>query len=120
MPSFVEHTLDVYGVALYFASNGRQWAAIRKSRMPRLSPAPGSHGLTEMFSAGPVIQFAVYVAPDDDPAELINTCAHEAAHVAGQILEEVGADYDGASEPHAYLVGWVTQWLWQNTQAART
>lgn len=119
MPSFIEHTLDIYGVTLYQARNGREWAAIRKSREPQLGESPKCAGMTEMHTSNDgSMTFTVYVRPTDDPREVINTCAHEAAHVAGQILDAANAEYDGLNEPFAYLVGWITQWLWTNMQEA--
>ena len=115
MPSFTEHVLDVYGVSLYLARDGRQWAAIRKSRMPRLDKMPEAVGFTEMHASGGSVDFAILIPRGLGDLERLNTCAHEATHIATQTLDMVHAEYDGRSEPLAYLVGWLTTWLWEHT-----
>ena len=50
-----------------------------------------------------------------DQAELVDTIAHEAVHVAGNILERCAIEQQASNgEPFAYLVGWVSAWLWRN------
>lgn len=41
-------------------------------------------------------------------------CAHEATHAAAMIHLYVDEDLDVDSEIHAYLIGWLTEWLYVN------
>lgn len=115
MPSFVEHTLDVYGVKLHLARDGRQWAAIRKSRMPGLEKTPDAVGYTEMHAQDGLVDFAILIPRNLTEQDRVNVCAHEATHVGAQILDMADATYDGLSEPLAYLIGWLTAWLWEHS-----
>lgn len=53
--------------------------------------------------------------PDSEPCDAAQLIAHEATHAAGLLLDHIGQPYDGASEAHAYLVGWIVRWVWQQT-----
>lgn len=56
----------------------------------------------------------IYINPKHaTPTEHLTTCAHEAAHAAETILR--GAATEPTGEPLAYLVGWLTAWLWENS-----
>ena len=116
------HVLDIYNVHLHAVTTRKAWAKLRKD-MPHLDENPGL-GHTHLFEwipndgTLPERHVALYIdvkAHRDDHAELINTCAHEATHAAGMILDQIKARYDGNSEPFAYLVGWLTAWLWNLT-----
>lgn len=51
----------------------------------------------------------------EDLDRLVNTVAHEAMHGAGMIWRNIGAQLDATAitdEPLAYLVGFLTEWLW--------
>lgn len=118
-----KHLLDIYGVHLHAATNKREWRAMR-----RALPALESEGPEKPTSAGttwiitrrpkpgglpiPHVAFWVDRKNHADVGELIDTCAHEASHGANRILEHIGTDVSGGNEPHAYLVGWLTRWLW--------
>lgn len=52
----------------------------------------------------------------DDIDDLVETCSHESAHAANQILEYIGHDHRGTDEPHAYLTGWLTRWVWEGVK----
>ena len=111
-------TLTPYGVQLHFASTKREWATLRR-KLDFLCKTPDSAGLTEWALWVPkgsgitTPHLAIYVdlAGHTDPLDLIETCAHEAAHGAGHVLDWIGHEYGGSDEPHAYLVGWLTRWL---------
>jgi hypothetical protein len=115
------HSLDVYGVELHLATTRREWAALRR-RYDFMAAKPESAGLvsfavwTPKGSGRHVPHAAVWI--DDtfhaDDLDLIDTCAHEASHVANHILDYIGHEIRGTDEPHAYLIGWLTRWLWEN------
>lgn len=111
-------TVDPYGVELHLATTERQWSAL-VSRF-------GDGGLEDDHNNGIgatclVLDRETYVAHlvvwldadtiGDDALAMVTTCAHEAAHAAGMLLDHVREKYDGESEAFAYLVGWVTRWL---------
>jgi len=126
--SAARHTLDIYGVDLHLATTEREWKKLRK-RLAYITEQPDSAGHTHFAiwhpnngdPATPVVTF--WIRPHTDPAELVNTCAHEAVHAASQILTWTGHDIrgdEGTDEPHAYLTGWLTHWLWTHTTPALT
>mgnify|MGYP003336208133 CR=1 FL=1 len=116
------HTLDIYGVELNLATNRRDWATMRR-RLTWLAEKPTSAGLCSFATWHPkgggatVPMLALWVdVANHEPIELVETCAHEAAHAAGQMLDYLGHDVrgtGGTDEPHAYLVGWLTRWMFE-------
>jgi hypothetical protein len=116
------HVLDVYGVHLHLATNRRDWATLRR-RFDFLPKSPDAIGLTQFAiwhpkRGGPhVPHLVIWIdIANLEPIDLVDTAAHEAAHGAGQILQYLGHDFrgeDGTDEPHAYLVGWLTRWIFQ-------
>ena len=122
MTTYAHHTLDVYGVEMYLATNRRQWSMLRR-KLSFLGQVPESAGQATFATwvpkaNGNTIPYLVcWIDPTQHDAQLdiVNTCAHEAAHAAGQILNWVGHSVPGTDEPHAYLVGWLTQWLYEHT-----
>ncbi len=124
LPSYVTRDLDIYDVTMHLARNKRSWAALRR-KYPKALPAIESDtgGLTCYM--GDVVCF--YIPACDDLGQGLTVLAHEAAHAAGAILDHRGvALVDGeaedggsiGSEALAYLTGWLTRWLWQNTHDA--
>ncbi len=126
--SVLSHSLDIYGADLHLASNRRDWSTIsRRLGVDRsLSEATGGTVFVRWEPAGggravPTLGF--WISPDQSPADHVDTCAHEAAHAATLLLTYVGHDVrgtDGADEPSAYLTGWLTRWLWENTADGTT
>lgn len=118
----LSHTLDIYGVQLHLATDRRDWAALRR-RLPYLQKTPDSLGISHFATwhpadgAPPVPHLAIWInAAHLELHDLIDTAAHEAAHGASQILHWTGHDFrgiDGTDEPHAYLVGWLTAWIYK-------
>lgn len=121
MASYSEHSLDIYDAQLYFASTKRQWAALRRRATFIDAKAPDSAGLAHFATwhpndggmALPVVVLWINVAQHRTLADLADTLAHEATHAAGQLLDHIGHRLQGVDEPHAYLVGWLTRWMWQ-------
>ena len=116
--------LDIYDVDLYAATDMRQWRALRR-RLTFLDETPSGAGMSQFAvwepANGldrPVIVLFVDVARHDEPG-LVNTCAHEASHAASQLFDHFGHHPSGTDEPTAYLVGWLTQWLWEACQRAK-
>lgn len=116
------HVLDIYGVHIDLATTRREWATLRR-RLSFLDKDPSNYaGLTSFAVweppkgsglATPHLVFWVDTVRHPTQAELIDTLAHEASHGAGRILDNVEHKVDGTDEPHAYLVGWLTRWLWE-------
>ncbi len=117
----VTHTLDIYSAVVHLATTQKQWDRLRKT-VDSLDAEPGGLGFTscDVFEAtdgGTVPHLSIFIdrkAHADSVSALVNTCAHEAAHAAGMLLNHLGQPYDGNSEAHAYLVGWLAQWLWDH------
>lgn len=113
------HTLDVYGAELYCATTKREWAAMRR-KMTWLDKTPESAGLASFAIwkpkgpglAVPTLVLWIDAEAHTDPAELVDTCAHEASHAVSQLMEYIGHTPVGTDEPSAYLVGWLAKWLW--------
>lgn len=65
----------------------------------------------------PVVTFWIRDALTADPLQLVETCAHEAAHATAHVLTWTGHDIrgdNGHDEPSAYLTGWLTGWIYDN------
>lgn len=117
------HLLDVYDCWLHVATDRRQFAQFRrKYGKTKIEPAPpGEFGCTNRFRVQPadgisVNHFLVFLdvaAHKGNSRDLLNTTVHEATHAAAQILDSTAAEYDGGSEPLAWLVAWVAGWLWE-------
>lgn len=110
----VHHQLDVYGVWLHVTRSKKAWRALRDTPGIDVPKKIQSLGLTTRVSERDgTMHFAVYLHRDLEGAGLVEITAHEAAHLAGLLLDAVGQPYNGESESFAYLVGWATSWLWQ-------
>lgn len=125
MPSYAEHTLDIYDAKLYLATDKRQWNALRRRAGFIADKAPDSAGLAHFATwhpddggmTLPVLVLWVNVAQHRTLADLADTLAHEADHAASQLLDHVGHQPSRIDEPHAYLVGWLVRWMWQQIDA---
>lgn len=121
-----QHTLDIYDAHLYLVTAKRDWAALRR-KLTFLGTTPNSAGLTSFSVWEPngggrtVAHVVVWIDTTAHPADiaLVNTAAHEAAHAAAFILGwvEHAPSFD-ADEPHAYLVGWLAQWIFDGVRDA--
>lgn len=123
--SFVHHHLDVYDCEVFLARTKREWSALKRHTKATLDPAPQSAGLTTFATYQPVGSFTrphlflwVDAGQHQRAADLVNTCAHEAAHAASYLLNHLDHTIRVSDEPHAYLVGWLTEWLWSHCSAA--
>lgn len=127
-PSYQHHTLDVYGCALYLATTPKQWRAVRRI-LPFLdAKAPTSAGLVHFAIwqprqglHEPVAAVYVNLKQHTNRLDLVDTLAHEATHLAQQLLHHIGHHpTNGHDEPSAYLVGWLTRWLWGSIDSPLT
>ena len=115
MTSFVHHRLDIYDVDLYLVTSKSEWKALRQTTLPDMPKFDVDHQAACMT-----------LASDDDDLKMIfyfrntdiNTVAHEAYHGAGLILDHITQEYDGSSEAAAWLVGWLSEWIWSHTERA--
>lgn len=119
--AYRSHRLDVYDADLYLATTKPEWRALAR-RITALDKTPpdaaGSSTFATFHPDGrgltvPVVVFWLNLAQHRGAAEIVNTIAHEATHGAGQILDHIGHDGTGADEPRAYLVGWLSSWMWE-------
>ena len=122
---YAEHRLDIYGTAIFLATTRRDWKQLAKQTGIVNKNVPDSAGQVTVRAWEPdkrgldELHIAVWIDVKNhtDPGELIDTCAHEASHVAGRILEGIGHLVPATDEPHAYLVGWITRWIWEHCTA---
>ena len=120
------HILDPYGAHLYLCTTAKQWRAVRETVdiLPEKPPeAAGAvnHFIWEPKHGRHVTVLVVWIdrgAAYDD-ADLIDTCAHEAYHAAVGLLHNIGHRNDDPTgdEAAAYLVGWVTAWLYEGVRS---
>ena len=119
------HHLDIYDADLWLATNASQWRALARMIGDVIEDDPPDLAGQATFATfhpddggmvTPTSVLWIAVAAHKTPAELVNTCAHEAAHAAGHLLGHIGQEYGDANEAHAYLVGWLTQWMWERCQ----
>lgn len=123
--AYVEHRLDIYNTAIYLATTKKSWRKLAKhctlvgKRIPECAGqvasglwTPKKRGLSEHH-----IAIWIDVRNHPDPLDLLDTCAHEASHAAGRILEHIGQPLHYTDEAHAYLVGWLTRWIWEHCDA---
>ncbi|RNL66256.1 hypothetical protein EFK50_01115 [Nocardioides marmoriginsengisoli] len=113
------HLLDIYETYVYRTTTAKQWSKLRKLRPFLDEKAPGSAGFTQFVTwnpdgpglVEPHIVVWINLKQHTSQGSLINTAAHEAAHAAGMLFEHLGHQIGSHDEPHAYLVGWLTEWL---------
>lgn len=110
----LSHQLDIYGVWIHLARTRAEWRKLAKSEHLKLDKPTGI-GLTQECLRRPGdLHYPVFIDVDKLGARgLVELCAHEATHMAAMFLDSADAQYDGTSEPFAYLVGWVSGWLWK-------
>lgn len=123
------HTLDIYGTELHLTTTRAGWKALSR-RLPALSYDPdGVAGITSSRNLPGVnggwdthhVAFFVDTRPAKaDPSNysrLAGTVAHESTHAALAICDQRGlrVDADGAfdDEPFAFLIGWLSEWIWE-------
>lgn len=119
--TYRSHSLDIYGADIYLATTKRDWSVLRRKVKSLDAKAPDSAGQATFAtfqpnSGGltvPVVIFWLDVKEHKTTVELIDTCAHEATHAAAALFEHIGHAPAANDEPHAYLVGWLTAWLWE-------
>jgi hypothetical protein len=114
--------IDPYGAQLHVVYDRRGWALLKR-RFPGLveDGFPDADGWARHSvwhpknGTSPEAHhvLVVDVRKARSTADLVNTIAHEAAHVAGNLMGHIG-HHDQAGEPTAYLVGWITQFVWEH------
>ena len=117
------HTLDIYGTHLHAAYTNRDWNQLRREHPGAYLDKANTLGLGATYDGrDPNDQHHqwIWVGLNNhhgNPAELIDTCAHEATHAALNITHRHAFNPTaGNGEPLAYLVGWLTTWLHKGTQ----
>lgn len=110
----VHHVLDVYGAHLWLATGPKQLRRLSdKFEDDGLGGGLGTTSLIldQQRHTPHVVIWIDVEAHAADALALVQTCAHEAAHVATMLLRHIGHTIRSEDEPHAYLVGWVTAWI---------
>lgn len=117
------HVLDVYGAHIHLATDRRAWATLRRRYSGMVDTVPESAGWCRIATFHPkgggitelhLVLWVDVAAHHAQPGELLDTCAHEATHAALALMDHIGHDPRGsADEPIAYLVGWLTRWMWE-------
>lgn len=109
------HCLDIYDAELFLATTKAELAAVRKA-VPFKVDKPRATGCAWFKAvesdAGYVPTFVFWIDGRLSGPDLVELCAHEASHGAGQLLDHAGHSVAAVDEPHAYLVAWLTRWLW--------
>lgn len=117
----IHHKLDIYGTELHAAFDHDGWKRLRRINRV-LEPAKNlGYGVTYTTQKRDTDQQHIWVYVDRAKCaavdELVDTASHEATHAAMSILERHAIDLDASQgEPLAYLVGWITNWLWVGAQ----
>lgn len=108
----VSHTLDIYGDTLHLATTRRAARTLAKRYELEVAVVVAAVGSTTPVIHSRTGERHVVIWIDvqaiDRPRDLIDTLAHEASHAADFIADR-GLD----NEARAYLVGWITGWLWE-------
>ena len=115
--------IDIYGVDLYIVYSESEYKKLTTKinnqlkdtqtlNYPSNTVAATGYFLPSDAMGSPVVIFAVNMGTFTR-LQLVNISAHEATHAAGFILEGIDAEYNGDSEPFAYLVAWLTAWLYE-------
>jgi hypothetical protein len=116
------HRLDIYDHQLHLATTDKAWKRLCKD-IDSLDPEPNAWGYTgsDLDTKTDTFHVSIYIGHEAVKAgggQLVNTIAHEAAHAASLIHRHIGAKVRGIDEPHAYLVGWIAGWIWDNVGRA--
>ena len=125
--TYKSHRLDVYNTGLFLATTRKQWKQLAKKCKLIEADVPDcagqvSSGVWQPKTRGLAEHHVVVwinVKQHGDQGELLDTCAHEASHAAGRILEHIGHPVPATDEPHAYLVGWLTRWIYEACHACQ-
>jgi hypothetical protein len=122
--TYAKHFLDIYDVDLRLATTPKQWRKLAAEGFPIKRRVPQAAGQTKLAVWKPrkglhvpCVILWVNLAEHTSPAELVNTCAHEATHAAGMILNRIGHEGPSGDEPRAYLTAWLTSWMWERMPA---
>lgn len=124
----VHHNLDIYDAVLHLVSTVAQYERVctelagpdggwrpwhSVGQVQTFHSGDGTDGLPE-FHVVICMDGRVLTHEDTQLGDRIRLSAHEATHAAGLILDHAGQEYDGVSEAQAYLVAWLTEWIWQH------
>lgn len=127
------HRLDLYDVDLWLVTRPRdltevltsiqvepdertEWASVGQVQTywrGELGKEPPQHHLVICIDV-PALK------KDRDRERLLKVVVHEATHAGAMVLDYINEGYDGESEPLAYLVGWITTWLWREVRPCGT
>lgn len=123
------HSLDIYETELHLTTKRAGWAAISR-RLPVLAHdiggvagcsssrvIPATNGGWDTHHVALYIDTRPARADSSNYPKLAGTVAHEATHAALAICDQrglrVSSEADHDEEPYAYLVGWLSQWIWE-------
>ena len=116
--TYIHHRLDIYSIDIYLARTTKEWAQLRRKMPDReLGRVPAEKARTTHLHYDDTIIFWIK-SERIDQLNVIADCAHEATHAAGFLYKAMGQKQDARQEPFAYLVGWLTAWLYQHVRDA--
>jgi hypothetical protein len=123
--AYAEHRLDIYGTTLLLATTKKSWQQLAKhctlvnKHTPQCAGQVSSGLWTPKKRGLSQHTLAIWIDTKNhtDQGELVDTIAHEASHAAGRILEHCGQPLPYTDEAHAYLIGWLTRWIWEHCHA---
>lgn len=135
MPSKKHHHqfIDIYNINIHVAVTKSQLKNMKKSiqslkdptkkRYPPAGATSSHNGTTDGVNSYHIafwIDREMWKTVDHNQySKLAEICAHEAAHAAGMIWNEIGASLDHDTlrddEPLPYLIGWLTELLMRKT-----
>lgn len=114
--------LEQYGVDIVYATSAKRWRRAWRHFGVEPKPTPDSAGRTDSLmhaAGGDLGGIVIWAAPKHrlhrDPAGVIDTLAHESFHAITCVLDSIQEPRDKWHEQPAYLIGWLTAWLWTNT-----
>lgn len=115
-PAHIRHTLDIYGSELRLAWDVRTYTSMRREN-PDLDPLKDARNVAGWVvnsrradTGVQVVWIWINMANFSHEGDLWNTAAHEAFHASEEVLNS--SDVPVTGEPAAYLMGWMTNWIW--------
>lgn len=114
----ISHQMDVYSCWLHLATDKQAARTLaRRYEQDYSAIIDGSGTSTDVHDVVENVRhYIIWLDPTiSTERRRIETIAHEASHVAGWIVGQCGLE---GTEARAYLVGWISQWIWENVTRA--
>jgi hypothetical protein len=112
----LHHDLDIYAVHIHVTRSRKAMRAMRATYGVKFEKQLEVFGLTAVRSRNGVMHACVFIDKDVKGQLLVEIVAHETAHLAGMVFDELDTKITGTSEPFAYLCGWTASCLWRSAR----